>query len=160
MAKERIENKVEALAEPVAGTLGLEIVEVVYQKEAGDWYLRIFIDSPAGVNINDCQSFSEAMGAVLDTQEDLFPGSYLLEVSSPGVARPLRKRADFERFAGKKVAIKLAKAVAGSRKYAGELLGIEQVDQEEVILIKINSDQIIKLPKKIVAKANLQLDHF
>lgn len=156
--KERIEEIVERLGEPVAATLGYELVAVEYRKEGPDWVLRCFIDSPTGVGINECQHFSEAFGKRLD-EADPIPGSYLLEVSSPGIERPLRKDSDFNRFVGEQVEIKLHKSFQGQKIYRGELLGLVEGEPEKIIRIKPN-DVVIEIPRTEVAKAHIIAEIF
>ncbi|MCL6590207.1 MAG: ribosome maturation factor RimP [Firmicutes bacterium] len=139
---------------PVAENLGYELIDVEYRKEGADWVLRCVIDCPAGVGLNECQKFSEALGKQLD-QEDPIPGSYLLEVTSPGPERPLKKDADFIRFTGRKAFLKLFQPLNGSRNYQGELLDFRRIDQEHsLIKLGINNTQV-EIPGEMVAKARL-----
>lgn len=156
MPKERIEDIVTRLGTPIAEELGYEVVDVEYKKEGSNWILRCFIDSPGGVGIDECQKFSEALEKVLD-REDPIPGSYLLEVSSPGVERPLKKESDFQRFIGENVEIKLHKALNGQKKYNGRLSGFNETDKMIIIRIK---DADVSIPLSEVAKANLSIDCF
>jgi ribosome maturation factor RimP len=139
---------------PIAQTLGYELIEVEYRKEGPDWVLRCAIDCPTGVGLNECQLFSEALGKQLD-QEDPIPGSYLLEVTSPGAERPLKKDSDFLRFIGTKVALKLRQPFNGSKNYQGELLDFQRIDQEHTMIkLRINNTQV-EIPGEMVAKARL-----
>lgn len=156
MAKERIEDAVERLATPVAERLGYELVDVEYKKEGANWVLRCFIDCPGGVGIDQCQTFSEALEEVLDA-EDPIPGSYLLEVSSPGAERPLKKPSDYQRFLGEAVVVKLHKVVEGQKKYSGELAGYD--DEAKTVQIK-TSNGLVTIALKDIAKANLNIDFF
>lgn len=137
MTRERVEDIVERLGNRIAEELEYELVDVQYRKEGSDWVLRCLIDCPEGVGINECQLFSEALGKVLDV-EDPIPGHYLLEVSSPGVERPLKKDRDFTRFSGKKVEVKLHKQLNGKKIFQGELLGLS--DGKEGSLLRIRTD--------------------
>ena len=105
MRRKEIEKAVETLLEPCLEKEGIELVDVEYVRER-DWILRIFIDKEGGVDLNDCQHISEEAGALLD-EKDLIAGNYLLEVSSPGIDRILKKDKDFRRFAGSDVDVKL-----------------------------------------------------
>ncbi|MGE5581556.1 MAG: ribosome maturation factor RimP [Bacillota bacterium] len=156
--KDRIEDIVERLGQPVAEKLGYELVAVEYRKEGPDWVLRCFIDSPAGIGVDECQRFSEALGTVLD-KEDPIPGSYLLEVSSPGIERPLRKDADFVRFAGENVELRLNKPINGQKVYQGELLGLVAGGPEKLIRIK-QKETIIEIPRTEVAKVHIMAELF
>lgn len=159
MAKERVETAVERLGNQVADNLGYELVEVEYRKEGSDWVLCCTIDKEQGIGIDDCQRFSEALDQVLD-ESDPIPGRYLLEVSSPGIERPLKKDRDFIRFAGKMVEIKLIKALNNLKTYRGELMGMVGDDSERKVAIKIDDSNILEIPRNVIAKANLTLEIF
>ena len=103
---------------------GYELLEVEYARENAAWVLRLFIDKPGGVTLDDCQSASHAASALLDAA-DFVEGHYMLEMSSPGFDRPLRKAKDFERFAGERVRISAQTPVAGRRQFKGVLCGIQ-----------------------------------
>ncbi len=149
------------IAEPLARTLGLEVVEVEYGREGPRMVLRIFIDKSGGVGLEDCTALSHALGPALDVEG--FPpgdptGGYSLEVSSPGLERPLRKPADFRRFAGKKAQVKtFAKlelpGLPGRRTFGGTLLGC---DDERVELLVDGARCAI--PLSAIAKAHLVLE--
>lgn len=159
MAKERIETVVERLGNQVAAALNYELVDVEYRKEGPDWVLRCFIDKENGVGIEDCQRFSEALDRVLD-QADPIPGKYLLEVSSPGLERPLKKDEDFTRFAGKAIEVKLNKPINNRRTYRGELMGIVCDETERRIALKIDDLNVMEIPRNQIAKANLVIEIF
>jgi ribosome maturation factor RimP len=110
------------LAEPILPELGLELVDVEFKSEGGAWFLRFFIDKPGGVNLDDCQAFSEKVGKELDAVDPI-PQSYHLEVSSPGAERPLTRDQDFVRFAGANVSVKTFAPYEGRRNWEGELVG-------------------------------------
>lgn len=156
--KERIEDAVERLGGPLAEELGYELVALEYRKEGPDWVLRCFIDSPTGIGINECQHFSEALGKLLD-EKDPIPGSYLLEVSSPGIERPLKKDKDFTRFCGKKIELTLHQAMNGQKVYQGELLGLVSGETEPMIRLQL-ADQVVDFPRTKVAKAQLKAEFF
>ena len=127
MATNKKPNTVERvweIAEPQARQLGLEIWDVRYLKEGSDWYLRVFIDKPEGVGINDCVEMSHALDAPLDAG-DFIPNAYILEVSSPGVERELVRPAHFEKMLGQPVKLKLIRPLNGQREFAGVLAGYE-----------------------------------
>ncbi len=111
-----------AMLEPVLTGMGYELVHVELAGGGRDTVLRVYIDAPGGIALADCEAVSRQVSALLDV-EDPVPGSYQLEVSSPGLDRPLAKAGDFERFAGHRVRVKLVAAVDGRRNYTGELLG-------------------------------------
>ena len=99
MAKNRVEKITERLVMPIIQNENFELVDLEYKKEGSNWYLRIYIDKPGGITLDDCQKVSEQLGEELD-REDPISENYFLEVSSPGLDRPLMKDSDFIRFAG------------------------------------------------------------
>ncbi len=126
-----------ALVEPLVERLGYELVELEYGAGRGHAQLRVFIDAPAGVGVEDCERVSREISALLDV-EDPIPGAYTLEVSSPGFDRVLRTREHFGRFVGSRVFVELKEPRAGRRRYTGQLLAVDDqgialaVDQERV----------------------------
>lgn len=122
MAKREIyEVRAEALVQPILSEHGFELVDVEYVKEAGNWYLRAYIDKEGGITINDCETVSRAFSDELD-KADFIEDAYILEVSSPGLTRPLKKEKDYERNLGKMVEFRLFQPVCGSREHQAELL--------------------------------------
>ena len=119
----KITDAVTALASPVAEKNGCELWDVEYVKEAGGWYLRVYIDRPEGVSISHCEAVSRELDPVLDERDDLIPGSYTFEVSSAGAERRLRRPSDFERFTGHYIEVKLYKPVDGQKVFFGNLAG-------------------------------------
>ena len=120
----KVTETVTALAAPIAAELGLELWDVEYVREAGQWFLRIYIDRDGGVSINDCESLSRALDPVLD-EADPIPDSYVFEVSSAGAERELKRPGDFERFMGSPVEVRLYKPVDGSKSFVGTLSGYD-----------------------------------
>ena len=120
----KITELVTKLALPVVEEAGCELWDVEYVREAGSWYLRIYIDKPGGVDILDCETVSRALSDLLD-EADPIEGSYTLEVSSAGAERPLKRPGDYERFMGSPVAVKLYQAKEGRKEFAGVLTGYE-----------------------------------
>ncbi len=122
MAKhETIEKRAEDLVLKFLSEQGLSLVDVEYVKEAGTWYLRYYIDKEGGVNISDCETVSRYLSAELD-RDDFIPDAYTLEVSSPGLGRPLKKEKDYVRNTGKPVEIRLFQAVSDAKEWVGDLL--------------------------------------
>lgn len=115
-------RKLTQMVEPVVESLGYELVLLEYFPQRGGALLRLFIDSLGGITLKDCERVSREVSGVLDV-EDPIPQGYRLEVSSPGLDRPLVKPAHFERFVGSEVAIRLAAPRAGQRRFSGRLLG-------------------------------------
>ena len=123
----RIGQRVFELAQPIAQAQGVEIWDVEYVKEAGQWFLRVYIDKDSGIGIDDCEAFSRALDPVLD-EDDPIPGSYVFEVSSAGAERELKRPSDYERFMGSNVEVKLYRACDGRKTYIGRLTGYEGGD--------------------------------
>ena len=127
--EQRVVDRVWSLAEPLCASQGLELVQIEFQREAGGRVLRLYIDKAGGIKLDDCVSISREMGDVLDVALDPV-GPYRLEVSSPGLNRPLVKKHDFERFKGKRAKIKTRQPINGQKTFSGVLLGVsgEQVN--------------------------------
>ena len=123
----KVTELVTKLALPVVEEAGCELWDVEYVREAGTWYLRIYIDKAEGVDILDCENVSRVLSDLLD-EADPIEGSYTLEVSSAGAERPLKRPGDYERFMGSPVAVKLYKAKNGRKEFAGVLAGYENGD--------------------------------
>lgn len=118
----KLTDTVAALAEPIARENGCEIWDVEYVKEAGTWFLRVYLDRPEGVTIDHCEAVSRALDVKLD-EVDPIEGSYVLEVSSPGADRVLRKPEHFQRFLGEQVEVKLYRPLDGAKTLVGTLAG-------------------------------------
>ena len=118
--KEDYEQKTEELLTPIVDRLGFELVDVEYVREVGVWYLRCYIDKEGGITVDDCEVISRLLGEWLD-KEDFIEDSYILEVSSPGLGRPLKKEKDFARSIGKDVEIRLYKAIDKQKEFTGTL---------------------------------------
>lgn len=118
----KITDTVLALAQPVVEAEGCEIWDVEYVKEAGAWYLRVYIDKAGGVSIDDCEAVSRALDPVLD-EADPIPTSYIFEVSSAGVERELKRPRDFEKFLGSQIEVRHYQPVEGAKAHTGTLRG-------------------------------------
>ncbi|MCF0137436.1 MAG: ribosome maturation factor RimP [Oscillospiraceae bacterium] len=116
----KITEKVELLAEPIVKEEGCELWSVEYVREAGTWYLRVFIDKEGGVDILDCERISRRLDPILD-EEDPIPDSYVFEVGSAGAERELKRPSDFERFMGSEVEVKLYQPYQGRKALVGKL---------------------------------------
>jgi ribosome maturation factor RimP len=147
---QEVEPLVADLARPIIAERALELVDVEYVKEGSQRYLRLYIDKEGGVDFDDCEAVSRYVGKKLD-ELDPIPEAYFLEVSSPGIERPLKREADFVRFRGHAVACHLFAPVAGQKLWVGELLGL--VDGQ--ILLRDESGQEIRLPREACAKVHL-----
>jgi len=158
MVKMDVVARVTELVAPLAASLGLELVEVEYRQEGRQMVLRLFIDREGGVTLDDCASISRELTEILDV-EDFIHGHYNLEVSSPGINRPLKQAADYERFTGKLVKIRtfepLADDAGNKRKtFQGILLGLEG----GLVRLNLTEGQTAGIPLEKVAKANLEFE--
>lgn len=151
--KERVTDIVEMLAQPIADEAGVELVDVEYKKEGANWYLRVFIDKPEGVDIDDCSRVSERLSDKLD-EVDPIQTSYFLEVSSPGAERPLKKPSDFERSIGQFVHVSLYEPLDGQKSFEGELTAFDGTQLELVYHVK-GVKKHVSVPLEKMASARL-----
>ena len=133
MSKKKVDELVTEMALPIVEKHGYELVDVEFVKEGASWYLRIYIDKPEGIGLDDCQVVSEDVSAELD-KVDPIEQAYFLEVSSPGLDRPLKKERDFIKYAGEEVEVKLYKAIDDAKIFEGDLVGL--IDNKIVITDK------------------------
>ncbi|QZY56791.1 ribosome maturation factor RimP [Crassaminicella profunda] len=152
MGKKRVTDIVEALVLPFIDGTELELVDVEFVKEGQNWFLRVYIDKPDGITIDDCQHVSENLSEKLD-EVDPIEQNYYLEVSSPGLDRPLKKDKDFERYKGQKIEVHLYQSLDGKKQLQGELVGL----QDESVVLKMDQDKEIKIPREKVSKAKLSV---
>lgn len=150
---QKIENYIFDLAQPIAEEHDLELVDTEYQKEGQDWIVRIFVDKPEGVTLDDCQEISQEVSARLDIESPI-EKSYILEVSSPGLDRPLKEKGDFEKHIGHLIDVSTYAPVRGEKSFTGELLEISN----NKIKLKLENDDVIKISRDKIAKANLALE--
>ena len=150
--KKGIEQVVEELTLSIIEKHNFELVDVEYVKEGGDYFLRVYIDKEGGITLDDCQVVSTNLSAVLD-EKDPIKDNYYLEVSSPGLDRPLKKEKDFERYKGRDVEIKLYKPFEGQKQFEGELLGLFDGDVIKIIY----NDSEMSFNKKEVAIIRLAI---
>jgi ribosome maturation factor RimP len=148
-----IVERVRALAEPILTDRGLELVEVEFQREARGWILRLYIDRPGGVILDDCQKVSEELGDHLDVA-DVIDFPYHLEVSSPGLDRPLTRDADFVAFAGKAARITTREPIEGQRNFRGRLAGLV----DGAVLLDLADGRQVRIPRGLIAKARLEIE--
>lgn len=144
-----IVEEVTELVEPVLEDLGFEVVDVVYASKSGRWVLQLFIDKQGGVTIDDCASVSREIGDLLDVH-DIIPSEYVLEVSSPGLDRPLKRRKDFRWATGRTVKIRTLEPKEGRRNFTGRLDRLEG----DVLTLLVNGAEV-SLSLEDVEKANL-----
>lgn len=153
MSKREIyEEKTEGLLAPIAEANGVEIYDVEYVKEGSDFYLRAYIDKPEGVNIIDCENVSRALSDALD-KEDFIPDAYILEVSSPGLGRTLKKDKHLQKSIGQEVEIKLFKPVEKCKEFAGVL---DSFDAESITILEADTKRTFERPD--IALIRLALD--
>ena len=139
--RENYESRTEELLLPITGNFGVEIYDVEYVKEGSDWYLRAYIDKPGGVTITDCENVSRALSDKLD-EEDFIEDAYILEVSSPGLGRALKKDKHLEKSIGQEVELKTYKPVDKQKEFRGVLLSYNadqitlSIDQEEKVFAR------------------------
>ena len=128
--RDEYEQKTEALVMPIIEANNFELVDVEYVKEAGNWYLRVYVDKEGGIAVDDCEVVSRALSDKLDV-DDFIEDSYILEVSSPGLGRPLKKEKDYVRSIGKEVDIHLYKSIDKQKEFTGVL---KSYTKEEIVL--------------------------
>lgn len=150
--RETYESKTEALLAPIVTAYGVEIYDVEYVKEGADWYLRAYIDKPAGVNIEDCEKVSRALSDALD-KEDFIEDAYILEVSSPGLGRTLKKDKHLEKSLGSEVEVKTYKPIDKCKEFAGVLKAYDK----DTVTVETESKEMV-FAKSDIALIRLALD--
>jgi ribosome maturation factor RimP len=150
--KKNLEAIVESIVIEVTDSHGFELVDVEYVKESGEYYLRIYIDKPEGISLAECETISRELSPILD-EKDPIQENYFLEVSSPGLDRPLKKEKDFIRYKGRDVELKLYKPLNGSKQFEGTLL---ELTPENIIKLEINGSTV-EFDKKDVAIIRLAI---
>lgn len=158
MSQESVAEKVTRLAGSLTQSLGFELVEVEFKRIGRSMVLRIFLDKPGGINLDDCADFSHELSQILDV-EDFITEHYTMEVSSPGLDRPLKRQEDFVRYAGRLVKVRtfelLPDADGNRRKtFLGTLIGLE----DGIVRIKLNEGQLAEIPLDRIAKTNLEFE--
>ena len=158
LAKEDIVKNVQELSVPILSAMNLELVDVEYKRTGREALLRIFIDKQGGVTLDDCADFSRELSVILDV-EDLIPCEYNLEVSSPGLDRPLKNESDYARFVGRLVKVRTYEPYEDSsgnkrKTFLGQLDGLEN----QVVMMTLKEGQKAAIPLDKVAKANLEFE--
>lgn len=149
----KVIDTVSEMVQPILDNLQLELVDIEFVTEGPSWFLRVFIDSDDGVDIEECAKVSEALSEKLD-EADPIKQNYFLEVSSPGAERPLKKEADFMKALGKNVYIKTYEPIEGNKEFEGELSAFDGENVEVAVMIKTRR-KTINIPYDKVAKARL-----
>ena len=158
MAKVDVVEKITEIAGQILAPLGMGLVDLEYKREGRDMVLRLFIEREGGITLDDCSSVSRELSDILDV-EDYIPDNYTLEVSSPGICRPLKKLADYQRFQGELIKVRTFEALAddaGNKRktFLGTLTGV----QDGVISMDLKEGQHAAIPLDKVAKANLEFE--
>ena len=151
--KEEYEAKAEALIMPILESKGFSLYDSEYVKEAGSMYLRMYIDKPGGITIDDCEEVSREFNVKLD-EADFIDEAYIMEISSPGLGRQLRKDRHFEKSLGEEVELKLYKAVDGSKEYTGLLTAFDK----KTVTIKDSGDREHVFERSDISIIRLTID--
>ena len=151
--RESIEAKAEALLAPIVESLGFELVDVEYVKEGSTWYLRGYIDKEGGITIDECVDVSRLFNEKLD-QEDFIEDSYIMEISSPGLGRPLKKEKDYARSMGKELEIRTYRAVNRQKEFYGILTAYDA----DTVTIEMEDESTMTFQKSDLALIRLAFD--
>jgi ribosome maturation factor RimP len=152
MISQEILDRVRVIAEAILSNQGMELVDVEYRREGKGWVLRLYIDKEGGITIEDCSRVSQEVGRSLDV-EDFILTPYTLEVSSPGLTRPLKSERDFIKYRNRWIKLKTIDPIENRRQFKGKLLGVS----ENQIEIEVDGG-IFQILLSNVAKANLEID--
>lgn len=154
MAKREVyEQKTEALLQPLMEAHQFELVDVEFVREAGTWFLRAYIDKPGGITIDDCEVISRALSDLLD-EKDFIEEAYILEVSSPGLGRPLKKDKDFDRSLGESVEVRLFKAIDKQK----EFTGILKAWNKDTVTLEFEDEAELTIERTNIALIRLAFD--
>ena len=151
--RETYEQKTEELLLPIIDEFRFELVDVEYVKEGSNWYLRAYIDKPGGITVDDCEAVSRRLSDLLD-EEDFIDDAYILEVSSPGLGRPLKKDKDFARSIGEEVDIRTFRPVDHEREFTGVL---KDFDKNRLV-IELEDHEIMEFARDNIALVRLSFD--
>lgn len=151
--KVNYEEKTEKLILPIIEENNFELVDVEYVREGGNYFLRVYIDKEGGITIDDCEVVSRSLSELLD-EDDFIPDAYILEVSSPGLGRPLKKEKDFDRNIGKEVEVKLYKQINKQKEYSGILVSYDT----DKIELEIDEDETMEILRSNIALIRLAFD--
>ena len=151
--REDYEARTEALLLPIMEEMNFELVDVEYVKEGSTWYLRAYIDKEGGITVNDCEAVARRMNDLLD-EEDFIADSYVFEVSSPGLGRPLKKEKDFARSLGEEVEVRTYRAINRQKEFYGILTGYT----EDTVTIQPEEGEALTFQKNEIALIRLAFD--
>lgn len=146
----KVREEVERLVLPILEEEGMELVDIEYKMGKGRGILRLYIDKPGGIKMDDCERLSQRIEPIID-RTDIIRGHYLLEVSSPGLDRPLKREKDFKRFIGRLIKVKTFSPIDNQKTFMGTLKDY----RVEVVTLETKEGKIIEIPMKNIAKANL-----
>jgi ribosome maturation factor RimP len=149
----RIVSEVSALAEGLVGEYSMEVVDVEFKFEGRRWILRVYIDKEGGVTVDDCANVSRELGDLIEAK-DIIDCHYVLEVSSPGLDRPLKKERDFMRSVGQMVRLKTSRPINKRRNFTGRLTNVS----EGIISLLVDNDNLVQLPLEEIDKARLEYE--
>ena len=151
--RETYEQRTEELISPIIEQNQFELVDVEYVKEGGTWYLRAYIDKPGGITVDDCEVVSRALSDLLD-KHDFIEDAYVLEVSSPGLGRPLKKEKDFARSIGEEVDVRTFRAISHQKEFTGIL---RDYDKEKIVL-EMEDQELLEIERADIALIRLSFD--
>ena len=151
--RETYEQRTEELISPIIEQNQFELVDVEYVKEGGTWYLRAYIDKPGGITVDDCEVVSRALSDLLD-KHDFIEDAYVLEVSSPGLGRPLKKEKDFARSIGEEVDVRTFRAISHQEEFTGIL---RDYDKEKIVL-EMEDQELLEIARADIALIRLSFD--
>ena len=151
--RESYEQKTEELLLPIVEEYRFELVDVEYVKEGSSWYLRAYVDKPGGITVDDCEAVSRRLSDLLD-EKDFIEEAYILEVSSPGLGRPLKKDKDFARSIGEEVEIRTYRAIGHEKEFTGVLKSFDK----DTIVIELEDDEDMSFARDNVALVRLAFD--
>lgn len=151
--RETYEQRTEELISPIIEQNQFELVDVEYVKEGGTWYLRAYIDKPGGITVDDCEVVSRALSDLLD-KHDFIEDAYVLEVSSPGLGRPLKKEKDFARSIGEEVDVRTVRAISHQKEFTGIL---RDYDKEKIVL-EMEDQELLEIARADIALIRLSFD--
>ena len=146
--------RVREIASPIVSNEGMELVEVEYRRERWGWVLRLYIDKEGGITLDDCTRISQEVGRNLDV-ENFISAPYTLEVSSPGLDRPLKKEGDFIKYRNRLMRVRTIEPIGNRWRFKGRLLGVS----EDKIEMEVDG-AIFQIPLSNIARANLEFDPF
>ena len=151
--RELYEQKTEEILLPIVEENGFELVDVEYVKEGGTWYLRAYIDKPGGINVDDCEVVSRRLSDILD-EKDYIEEAYILEVSSPGLGRPLKKEKDFKRSLGEEVDVRTYRMIEKQKEFTGLLKDYD----DATVTIEMEDGTLKTFEKSDIALIRLAFD--